>query len=111
MRHLVDNFRPTIAYAAGRLGGYASQPYQTHWSALVRVLRYLKRIIDYGLYCTRYPDALEGYNNAKITRSTMEVELLALEGATKEAEWLRSLLLDIPLMEKLIPAMSIHCDS
>ena len=46
-----------------------------------------------------------------ITCSTMKVELIALEEATKEVEWLRSLPLDIPLIEKPILAISIHCDS
>ena len=40
-----------------------------------------------------------------LTRSTMEAELVALDTATVEAEWLRELLLDLPLVEKPIPAI------
>jgi len=45
-----------------------------------------------------------------ITRSTMEAELAALDTATVEAEWLRELLMDLPVVEKLVPAISMNCD-
>ena len=38
-----------------------------------------------------------------LTRSTMEAELTALDTATVEAEWLRELLMDLPMVEKPIP--------
>ena len=41
----------------------------------------------------------------------MEAELVALDTATIEAEWLRELLLDLPLVEKPIPAILIYCDN
>ena len=37
-----------------------------------------------------------------LTRSTMEAELAALDTATVEAEWLRELLMDLPVVEKPI---------
>ena len=46
-----------------------------------------------------------------IANSTMEVELIALASASEEANWLRDLLYEIPLWEKLIPPILIHCDS
>src|SRR6266498_3494647 len=46
-----------------------------------------------------------------LTRSTMEVELTALEIATAEAEWLRDLLMDLPVVEKLLPAIIMNCDN
>jgi len=46
-----------------------------------------------------------------ITRSTMEAELVALEIACCEAEWLRELLMDIPIVEKPIPAVLLYCDN
>ncbi|GJZ90402.1 hypothetical protein Tco_0662329 [Tanacetum coccineum] len=45
------------------------------------------------------------------TRSTMEVEFVALDKAAKEAEWIRSFLEGIPLWPKAVTAMCIHCDS
>uniref|UniRef100_A0A2N9HZD6 Integrase catalytic domain-containing protein n=1 Tax=Fagus sylvatica TaxID=28930 RepID=A0A2N9HZD6_FAGSY len=44
-------------------------------------------------------------------RSTMESEFVALEKAGTEAEWLRNLLADIPLWDKPLPSIAMHCDS
>ena len=38
----------------------------------------------------------------------MEAELTALDTATVEAEWLRELLMDLPVVEKPIPACNSH---
>ncbi|GJY72577.1 hypothetical protein Tco_0476280 [Tanacetum coccineum] len=46
-----------------------------------------------------------------ITGSTMESEFVALATAGKEAEWLKNLLLEIPLWFKPIAPISIRCDS
>ena len=46
-----------------------------------------------------------------LTRSTMEAELAALDTATVEAEWLRELLMDLPVVEKPVPAISMNCDN
>jgi hypothetical protein len=46
-----------------------------------------------------------------VTKSTMEVELTALDTASTEAEWLRELLMDLPMVEKPIPAILINCDN
>jgi hypothetical protein len=41
----------------------------------------------------------------------MEAELAALDTAGAEAEWLRELLLDLPVVEKPIPAISMNRDN
>jgi hypothetical protein len=41
----------------------------------------------------------------------MEAELTALDTATVEAEWLREILMDLPMVEKPIPAISMNCDN
>ncbi|GKA10429.1 hypothetical protein Tco_0689862, partial [Tanacetum coccineum] len=46
-----------------------------------------------------------------ITGSTMEYEFVALTAAGKEAEWLKNLLLEIPLWSKPIAPIFIRCDS
>ena len=46
-----------------------------------------------------------------LAQSTMESEMIALATASEEAEYLRNLLAEIPLWEKPIPAVLIHCDS
>ncbi|GJT56826.1 hypothetical protein Tco_0991880 [Tanacetum coccineum] len=46
-----------------------------------------------------------------ITGSIIESEFVALAAAGKEAEWLKNLLLEIPLWSKPIASISIRCDS
>ena len=45
-----------------------------------------------------------------IANSTMETELIALVLTSEEVNWLRDLLYEITLWEKLIPPILIHCD-
>ncbi|GJW37520.1 zinc finger, CCHC-type containing protein [Tanacetum coccineum] len=135
--------RSDIAFAVGKLSRYTNNPGTKHWQAIQRVLRYLKKIMDYRLTYTSYPLVLEGYTDASwisntednsstsgwvfllgggviswafkkqtcITSSTMESEFVALATAGKEAEWLKNLLLEIPLWSKTITPISIRCDS
>ena len=44
-------------------------------------------------------------------RSTMKAELTALDIATIDAEWLRELLMDLPVVEKPMPAILMNCDN
>jgi hypothetical protein len=46
-----------------------------------------------------------------LTRSTMEAELTTLDITTIKAEWLRELLMDLPVVEKPISAISMNCDN
>ena len=41
----------------------------------------------------------------------MAAEFVALASCSKEAEWLRNLLLEIPIWPKPVPPLSLHCDS
>ena len=114
-----------------------------HWHAINRVLKYLRKTIDYGIVYTRYPSVLEGYTYACwitdsenhsstsgwiftlgggaiswgskkqtcISDSTMAVEFVALASSSKEAEWLRNLLLEIPVWPKPMAPVSLRCDS
>ena len=41
----------------------------------------------------------------------MEVELIALDTVTVEAKWLCELLMDLPIVEKPIPAIIMNCDN
>jgi hypothetical protein len=46
-----------------------------------------------------------------LTRSTMEVELVALDTTTVEADWLCELLMDLPIIEKPLLAILMNCDN
>jgi hypothetical protein len=41
----------------------------------------------------------------------MEAELRTLDITGIEAEWLHELLMDLPVVEKPIPAISMNCDN
>jgi hypothetical protein len=41
----------------------------------------------------------------------MEVELAALDTATMEADWLRELLMDLPIIEKPLPTILMNFDN
>ncbi|GJU36690.1 zinc finger, CCHC-type containing protein [Tanacetum coccineum] len=135
--------KPDIAFAVGKLSRYTINPRTQHWQAIQKVLKYLKKNIDYRLMYSGYPLVLEDYTDASwisntednsstsswvfllgggaiswaskkqtcITGSTMESEFVALAAAGKEAEWLKNLLLEIPLWVKPMAPISIHCDS
>jgi hypothetical protein len=46
-----------------------------------------------------------------LTKSTMEAKLVALDTTGAEAKWLRELLLDLLVVEKPIPVISMNCDN
>jgi hypothetical protein len=46
-----------------------------------------------------------------LMRSTMEAELIALDIAIVESEWPRELLMDLPVVEKPVPAIILNCDN
>jgi hypothetical protein len=51
------------------------------------------------------------YKQTILTRSTMEAELAALDTATVEADWLRELLMNLPIVEKPLLAILMNCDN
>nr|GEX66054.1 zinc finger, CCHC-type [Tanacetum cinerariifolium] len=62
----------------------------------------------YAITCTR-PDI--AFVVGKLSSSSMESEFMALAAAGKEAEWLRNLILEIPLWSKPIASIFICCNS
>ena len=57
--------RPDISVAVGMLSQFMQSPSQTHWTAVKRVLRYIKGTLDYGLKFS-YSDnfVLYGYSDS-----------------------------------------------
>nr|GEV23240.1 zinc finger, CCHC-type [Tanacetum cinerariifolium] len=51
---------------------YTSNPITQHWQALQRVLKYLKKIMDYSLTYTSYRSVLEGYTDASWINNTKD---------------------------------------
>ena len=74
LMYLMNATRPDIAYSVSRLSRYTSNPAKDHWEALIRVLRYLKYTITYGLHFTKYPPVLEGYSDANWISDSTETK-------------------------------------
>ncbi len=66
--------RPDIAYSINKLSRFTSNPSTDHWKALMRLLRYLRYTMDYGLHYTRYPAVLEGYSDANWISNTKDTK-------------------------------------
>jgi hypothetical protein len=67
-----------------------------------------------GKYVFLLGDGAVSWKSCKKTvlmRSTIEAKLTALDTATVEAKWLRELLMDLPVVEKPISAISMNCDN
>jgi len=60
----IQQNRPDIAYAVGRLSMFTSNPKKEYWAALERVFKYLRETIDYYFTCIGYPDATKGNSDA-----------------------------------------------
>ena len=74
LMYVMNCTRPDIAYSVGRLARYTSNPGRDHWDALVRVLRYLKYTVKYGLHYTRYRPVLEGFSDANWITDSVETK-------------------------------------
>ncbi|KAK9723642.1 hypothetical protein RND81_05G015100 [Saponaria officinalis] len=108
---LMNYTRPDITYAVSRLSRYTHSPNQSHWNALLRILKYLRGTMEWGLDYSKTPRVLEGYCDANWVSDNDEIHstsgyVFTLAGAAiswksskqrQEAEWLRNLLEDIPL--------------
>ncbi|GJV89734.1 hypothetical protein Tco_1533672 [Tanacetum coccineum] len=62
--------RTDIAFVVGKLSKYTSNPRTQHWQAIQRVLKYLKKTMDYSLTYTSYPSVLKGYTDASWISNT-----------------------------------------
>ncbi|GJR90134.1 zinc finger, CCHC-type containing protein [Tanacetum coccineum] len=60
----IDTSEKLMPNNVGKLSMYTSNPGTQHWQAIQRVLKYLKKNIDYSLTYIGYPLVLDGYTNA-----------------------------------------------
>jgi hypothetical protein len=57
--------RPDISYAVNRVCQYLHVPRDTHWSAVKRILRYIRLTVSYGLHLRPNPSGvLSAYSDA-----------------------------------------------
>jgi hypothetical protein len=57
--------RPDITYAVSNVSKFCSKPCKEHWTAVKRIMRYLKGTIDYGLwYDKNTPSECVGYSDS-----------------------------------------------
>ncbi|XP_075108911.1 uncharacterized protein LOC142180744 [Nicotiana tabacum] len=64
LMHLINFTRPDIAYAVCRLSRYTYNPNKEYWSALARLMKYLRGTMNYGILYSGFLSTLEGYNDA-----------------------------------------------
>ncbi|XP_070045992.1 secreted RxLR effector protein 161-like [Nicotiana tomentosiformis] len=64
LMYLMNFTRPDIAYVVCRLSRYTHNPNRDHWSALDRLIKYLRGTMNYGILYSEFPSTLEGYNDA-----------------------------------------------
>lgn len=70
---LMNYTRPDIAYAVSRLSRYPHNSNRKHWSALTRLLRYLRGTMDWGLQFGKYSSVLEGYTDVNWVTGNDEI--------------------------------------
>lgn len=65
LMYLANNTRPDISFATSLLSRYLNDPCYRHWKAALKILRYLKGTIDYGLlYRKSSRNSIVGYSDA-----------------------------------------------
>jgi hypothetical protein len=65
LMYLSMSTRPDITYAVGNLARFSSKPTKTHWTALKRVLRYLKGTMKHGILYSQNESAVcVGFSDA-----------------------------------------------
>ncbi|KAH9765249.1 hypothetical protein KPL70_001801 [Citrus sinensis] len=64
--------RPDIAFAVCKMSRFTSNPSVEHWKVIGRILGYLKKTINLGLFYNDYPEVLEGYSDASWVTNTRD---------------------------------------
>ncbi|XP_050233360.1 secreted RxLR effector protein 161-like [Mercurialis annua] len=64
LMRLMNFSRPHIAYAVCRLSRYTHNPNRDHWNSIVRLMKYLRGPMNYGILYSGFSAVLEGYSDA-----------------------------------------------
>lgn len=62
--YLSTKTRPDVAFAVGNVARFCSDPSQTHWSAVKRILRYLQGTIELGILYQQEVQPCIGFSDA-----------------------------------------------
>ena len=72
--HLMNFSRLDITYAVCRLSRYTHNPNNDHWSALARLIKYLRDTMNYGILYSGFPVVLDGYNDINWISYSYEIK-------------------------------------
>ena len=72
--HLMNFSRPNIAYAMCRLRRYTHNPNNDHWSALAKLMKYLRGTMNYGILYSGFPAVLGGYSDANWISNSYQIK-------------------------------------
>nr|GEY95948.1 zinc finger, CCHC-type [Tanacetum cinerariifolium] len=105
--------RPETAFVVGKLSRYTSNPVLEGYTDASWINNTKDNSSTSGWVFLLSGGAISWASKKQIciTGSTIKFEYVALAAAGKEAEWLKNLLLEIPLWSKPIAPISIFCDS
>ncbi|KAH9680375.1 Integrase catalytic domain-containing protein [Citrus sinensis] len=106
--------RADIAYAVNVVSRFMSNPGKLHWDAVKWVMRYLKGTLDHGLMYGKSKHEVCEVRGWKATLqhivalSSTEAEFVAATKAVKESMWLKGLLNELWLKQRIV---EIFCDN
>ncbi|KAG8642561.1 hypothetical protein MANES_12G102533v8 [Manihot esculenta] len=72
--HLINFSQHDIAYVVCRVSRYTHNPNNDHWAALVRLMKYLRGTMNYGILYSGFFAVLEGYSDANWISNSNEIK-------------------------------------
>src|SRR3989337_2402200 len=118
--------RPDVCLAISLAGRYQSNPGMDHWTAVKKILKYLKRtkymFLVYGgakeLIVKGYVFILNGgavswcsSKQSIVAGSTCEVEYIAASEAANEGVWMKEFIFNLGVIPSASGPMKIFCDN
>ncbi|GJU23156.1 ribonuclease H-like domain-containing protein [Tanacetum coccineum] len=103
-----------LSYAVQQVCLYMHDPRDPHFTALKRILRYVRGTLDYGLQLhVSYTTQLTAYTDSigwvTLSRSSVEAEYRGVANVVAETAWIRNLLCE--LHTPLFTATLVYCDN
>ncbi|GKB33094.1 ribonuclease H-like domain-containing protein [Tanacetum coccineum] len=102
--------RPDISYVVQHVCLYMHDPREPHFTALKRILRYVRGTVAFGLQLHASSTAqLTAYTDVTLSRSSVEAEYCGVANVVAETTWLQNLLLE--LHAPLTTATLVYCNN